>query len=59
MAIYLDHAATSYVVEEGLAEIMPYFSEKFGNASSIHSFGREAAKAVDSARKRVAARLNC
>ena len=59
MAIYLDHAATTYVDEEVLAEMMPYFSEKFGNASSIHSFGREAAKAVDSARKRVAARLNC
>ncbi len=52
--IYLDYAATTPVDKEVLDEMMPYFSDKFGNASSIHQFGQEALEAVDRARKQVA-----
>lgn len=52
--IYLDHAATSPVSPEVVTEMLPYFTENFGNPSSIHSFGREARKIVDEAREVVA-----
>jgi cysteine desulfurase len=57
--IYLDNAATTPTDPEVLKEMLPYFSEKFGNPMSIHSFGQEALKAVDKARKQVADFLNC
>ncbi|MFS8501526.1 MAG: cysteine desulfurase NifS [Caldicoprobacter sp.] len=56
--IYMDHAATTYTKQEVLEEMMPYFKEVYGNPSSVHSFGREARKAVDLARERTAAALN-
>ena len=40
--IYLDHNASTPVHPEVLAEMLPYFGERFGNPSSIHGFGREA-----------------
>ena len=52
--IYFDHAATTYCSERVRNEMMPYFTEIFGNANSLHSFGREAQKAVDDARDRIA-----
>jgi cysteine desulfurase NifS len=52
--IYLDHAATTYVDDDVLAQMLPYFTEKFGNASSQHGLGRETAKAVDKGRKQIA-----
>lgn len=52
--IYLDNAATTAVSPEVLETMMPYFTEVFGNPSSIHGTGREAAKAVDTARKQIA-----
>ncbi|MDF2546529.1 MAG: cysteine desulfurase NifS [Anaerosolibacter sp.] len=52
--IYLDYSATTPVKQEVLNEMLPYFTEKFGNPSSIHSFGREAKQAVDVARDRIA-----
>lgn len=57
--IYLDHAATSPLASSVLEEMMPYFAEHFGNASSIYDTGRDARKAVEAARKRVATVLNC
>ncbi len=52
--IYLDHAATTYVKAEVLEAMLPYFTEKYGNASSIYSIGRESKKAVEEARDKVA-----
>lgn len=57
--IYLDYAATTPVDKEVLKELLPYFSEKFGNPSSTHYFGQEAIAAVDAARDKIANLLNC
>jgi len=53
-AIYLDHAATTPVRPGVLEAMLPYFSQTYGNASSIHGFGREARKALENAREVVA-----
>ncbi|MDF2985265.1 MAG: cysteine desulfurase NifS [Eubacterium sp.] len=52
--IYLDHAATTYVKPEVFEAMKPYFSEHFGNASSIYTIGRDSKKAVEEAREKVA-----
>jgi len=52
--IYMDHAATTPVRKEALKAMLPYFTEKYGNASSLHSFGVEAATALDKARETIA-----
>ncbi|MGH7346485.1 MAG: cysteine desulfurase family protein, partial [Candidatus Rokuibacteriota bacterium] len=52
--VYLDHNASTPVHPEVLAEMLPYFSEVYGNPSSIHGFGREAREGLDLARERVA-----
>ena len=52
--IYLDYAATTPVDPAVLRAIKPYFSERFGNAGSLHSFGQEAIAAVDRSREVVA-----
>ncbi len=52
--IYLDNAATTPVDSAVLKEMMPYFSKKFGNSFSVHSFGQEAKVAIDNAREQVA-----
>ena len=57
--IYLDHAATTPVHPQVLEAMLPYFSEKFGNASSIYGLGREALQALDEARRMVATILGC
>ena len=55
--IYMDHAATTAVKEEVLQEMLPYFSQIYGNPSSIYSFGRDAKRAIEVARDKVAKAL--
>ncbi len=57
--IYLDHNATTPIHPEVVEAILPYYKALFGNASSVHSFGQEARKAVDQAREEVAQVLGC
>lgn len=52
--VYMDNAATTRVTKPVLDAMIPYLGEIYGNPSSIHSFGREARKAVENARKQVA-----
>ena len=52
--VYLDHNASTPVHPDVLAAMLPYFSERFGNASSIHGFGREARDGIDVARESIA-----
>ena len=56
---YFDYAATTMVKQEVLEEMLPFFSEKFGNPSSMYSVGREAKRAIEEARKRVANLIGC
>ncbi len=56
--IYLDHAATTPLDKRVLKEMKPFFSEKFGNAGSLHSFGQEAREAVEKAREDIAKAIN-
>lgn len=53
--VYLDHSATTPGDRRVVEAMLPYLTEKFGNASSVHSFGQEARSAVDRARREVAA----
>ena len=57
--IYLDYAATTPVDKEVWQAMMPYFGNRFGNASSMHSFGQEAISAIDKAREKIAKLLQC
>lgn len=57
--IYLDYASTTLVDEKVLKKMLPYLKEKYGNPSSIHSFGQEAQIAIDDAREQVVKFLNC
>jgi cysteine desulfurase len=56
--IYLDHNATTPVHPEVLEAMLPYYKDKFGNASSIHSFGRETKVALEESREKVAKFIN-
>jgi len=56
--IYLDNAATTMLCKEAFNAMKPYFFTKYGNASSLHSFGREAHEALEMARFSVAKALN-
>jgi cysteine desulfurase len=57
--VYLDNNATTPVLPEVFEAMRPYFSERFGNASSIHHHGQETRAAVEGARDSVAALLGC
>lgn len=52
--IYMDHSATTPVHPAVLEAMLPYFTEFYGNASSVHSFGREARNAMEEAREKIA-----
>ncbi|MGH7743160.1 MAG: cysteine desulfurase family protein, partial [Candidatus Eiseniibacteriota bacterium] len=56
--IYADHAATTRTAAEVIREMSPYFAERFGNASSVHTRGEAARAAVDHARRQLAALLS-
>ncbi|ABN58352.1 MULTISPECIES: cysteine desulfurase NifS [Methanoculleus] len=56
-SVYMDHAATTPVRPEVARAMLPYFSERFGNPSSLYSLAREAEEAVEEARGRVAAAI--
>ncbi len=57
--IYLDHAATTPVDPRVLEAMLPYFTQQYGNPSSIYALGRAAHKALDEAREKISAVLGC
>ncbi|MHA1379696.1 MAG: cysteine desulfurase NifS [Candidatus Helarchaeota archaeon] len=58
MKVYMDHSATTKVDPEVVKAMLPYFTEKFGNASSLHQFGQDAHEALDHSRKLITDRIN-
>ena len=56
--IYMDNAATTKVDERVLKDMLPYFDEKFGNASSVHFKGQEAKNALEKSRRIIAKSIN-
>ena len=52
--VYLDHNASTPLHPEVVAAMLPYFGERFGNPSSVHSFGREAREGLEGAREAIA-----
>ena len=56
--VYMDYSATTYTKSEVLEEMLPFFTENFGNPSSLYSFSDKTKKAVNLARERVAKALN-
>jgi cysteine desulfurase len=57
--IYMDNNATTKVADEVIDEMMPYLRDKYGNPSSMHTFGGQVGRKVDRAREQVAALLGC
>lgn len=57
--IYADNSATTKVSESVLREMLPYFTEEYGNPSSIYKIGRSAGRAIETARERIAAVFGC
>jgi cysteine desulfurase len=57
--IYLDHSATTSLDPRVLEAMLPYFTEQYGNSMAIHSFGREAERAIEDARGTVARLFDC
>ena len=58
MNVYLDNGASTKVDEKVVKEMIPYFTEKYGNASSLHSFGRSALEGLEKARRTIAKKIN-
>lgn len=56
--VYMDYAATTYTKPEVLEDMIPYFTEFYGNPSSIYSISRETKKAIDKARNRISKAIN-
>ena len=59
MTFYFDNAATTKIKPEVLKEMMPYLTEEYGNPSSLYGIGRNAKKAIDNSRNKVAELINC
>ena len=59
MYIYADNAATTKMSDVALQAMLPYFTETFGNPSSLHSAGQEAKEALEAARATVAKCIGC
>ena len=59
MNVYADNAATTRVSKTALDAMLPYFTEIYGNPSSLHSVGQEAKEALENARERIAGHLGC
>ena len=59
MRVYADNAATTKVSKTALEAMLPYFTECYGNPSSLHSVGQEAKEALENAREHIAAVLGC
>ena len=59
MYVYADNAATTRVSKTALEAMLPYYTQVYGNPSSLHSFGQEAKEALENARERIAAVLGC
>ena len=57
--VYMDHAATTPVRPEVMEAMLPYFTHRFGNASSLYTLAQESRRAVDEARESVARVLGC
>src|SRR5437867_1526720 len=55
--VYADHNATTPLAPEVFEAMLPYLREHYGNASSVHIFGREARAAIDDARVQIAGQL--
>ncbi len=55
--VYMDHSATTAVRAEAVEAMLPWFGEEYGNASSVHGFGRRAHEALERARATIASRL--
>ena len=56
-SVYLDHAATTGVLPEVLDAMLPFYTEKYGNPSSVHAWGRAAHQGMENARRQVASVL--
>jgi len=59
MKIYADNAATTRVSKAAVEAMLPYFTEEYGNASSLYSFGQEAKEALEKAREVMSSALGC
>ena len=57
--IYVDHSATTFVKEEVLKEMLPYFKDSFGNPSSVYKIGRKNKEAIEKSRVKVSNVLGC
>ena len=56
--VYLDSSATTKVREEVLKEMLPYFTDVYGNASSVHTYGQQSKAALTKARETFAKLIN-
>lgn len=57
--VYLDHSATTAIHPDVLDAMMPYLTDEYGNPNSLHRYGQRAQRAIEKARRQVAAVLNC